>query len=76
MNTQSAIYNVKEAGAVLHAMPLTIREIIKSGELKASLVGRQYLITQDSIDAFIEVRSGRRKEKNVNPIHLRKRKAA
>jgi excisionase family DNA binding protein len=67
------IYNVEEAAIVLHASPLTIREIIKRGELKASLVGRQYLITRAAIDAFVEGRAGIRKEKNVNPITYEKR---
>ena len=67
------LYNVEEAAIVLHASPLTIREWIKSGELKASLVGRQYLITKPAIDAFIEGRAGMRKEPNVNPIVWEKR---
>ena len=67
------LYNVEEAAIVLHASPLTIREWIKSGELKASLVGRQYLITRSAIDDFIECRAGIRKEPNVNPIVYEKR---
>lgn len=67
------LYNVEETAIVLHASPLTVREIIKRGELKASLVGRQYLITKASIDAFIEGRAGIRKEPNVNPVTYEKR---
>jgi excisionase family DNA binding protein len=62
------IYNVEEAGFLLHLSVIAVRELIKSGELKASLIGRSYLITRASIDAYLEANAGRRKERNVNPL--------
>jgi excisionase family DNA binding protein len=62
------IYNVEEAGLLLHLSVVAVRELIKGGELKASLVGRSYLVTRAAIDAYLEANAGRRKERNVNPF--------
>jgi excisionase family DNA binding protein len=67
------LYSTEEAAIRLHLSVPTIRELIKSGQLRASLVGRSYLITRSAIDDFIEARAGVRKEKNTNHIVYEKR---
>jgi excisionase family DNA binding protein len=62
------IYNVEEAAFLLHLSVVAVRELIKSGELKASLIGRSYLVTRSAIDTYLEANAGRRKERNVNPF--------
>jgi hypothetical protein len=76
MSLTPAIYSVEETGTILHLSIIAVRNLIKSGQLGASFVGRSYIVTQASIDAYLESRSTIRKEKNTNPIHLRKLKAA
>ena len=47
------LYTVAEAAELLEITPQTIRGYIKSGKLHAQRVGRPYLISEESIKAFL-----------------------
>lgn len=48
------VYNIKEVSEQLHLSENTIRKYIKSGELKASLIGGKYLFTDEYIKEFLD----------------------
>jgi excisionase family DNA binding protein len=51
-------YSIKEAAAILRVIPLTIRNYIKNGNLKAEQLGRKYYILHsDLFNSFNEVKS-------------------
>ena len=53
------LLTLKEAAARLKVTPKTVKEWLYSGELKGYKAGKQWRITPDAIQAFLE--SGRRK---------------
>lgn len=48
------LYTVNDIAQSLGIKIETVREYIKRGELKASKVGRKYIITTDSYKEFIQ----------------------
>ena len=51
-------YSIKEAAKILDVIPLTIRNHIKSGNIKAERFGRKYYILHSELfDALSEVKS-------------------
>lgn len=50
-------YTTKEAEKILKVKSRTICDYIKGGKLKASKVGRGWLINQEDIEAFIKSNS-------------------
>jgi excisionase family DNA binding protein len=51
-------YSIKEAAAILRVIPLTVRNYIKNGNLKAEQLGRKYYILHsDLFNSFNEVKS-------------------
>jgi len=51
-------YSIKEAADILMVIPLTIRNHIKAGNIKASKLGRKYYILHSELfDALNEVKS-------------------
>jgi len=51
-------YSIKEAAEILGVIPLTIRNHIRSGNIKAEKLGRKYLIKHSELfDALNEVKS-------------------
>ena len=51
-------YSIKEAAAILEVIPLTIRNYIKNGNLKAEYLGRKYYIKHfDLHNSYNEVKS-------------------
>ena len=51
-------YSIKEASEILGVIPLTIRNHIKSGNIKAEKLGRKYYILHSELyDALNEVKS-------------------
>lgn len=51
-------YSIKEASELLGVIPLTIRNHIKNGNIKAERLGRKYYILHSELfDAFNEVKS-------------------
>ncbi len=58
------IYDLKEACEILKISEQTIRKYIKNGELKASLVGAKYLITNEYIKEFLELNLAKKEHQN------------
>ena len=51
-------YSIKEAAKILGVIPLTIRNHIKNGNIKAERLGRKYYILHSELfDALNEVKS-------------------
>tara|TARA_R110002074_G_scaffold287618_1_gene459344 strand:- start:263 stop:535 length:273 start_codon:yes stop_codon:yes gene_type:complete len=51
-------YSIKEAAKILGVIPLTVRNYIKNGNLKAERLGRKYYIKHsDLFNSFNEVKS-------------------
>ena len=50
------LYDLKDLSEKLKVSVRTLRQYIKAGELKASKVGKRYLVTEDSLTAFVESR--------------------
>lgn len=47
------ILTVDDAANILHLHPFTVLKLIKSGELKASKIGRVYRIRESAIEDFL-----------------------
>lgn len=47
-------YNVQEAAELLDVSAQTIRSYIKQGKLKAQKAGNKYVITEETLKAFIK----------------------
>lgn len=57
-NLSNKRYTIKEASEILGVIPLTVRNHIKSGNIKAKKLGRKYYIAHnDLFDALGEVKS-------------------
>lgn len=54
MKKELEVYTVNDVAQSLGMNIETIREYIKRGELKASKVGRKYIITIDNYEDFIK----------------------
>lgn len=54
IDTGFAVYSVKEVAAILKTSCQQIRKMIQNEELPAVKVGREWRITQDSIQNFLE----------------------
>jgi len=50
------IYDLKDLSAKLKLGIRTLREYIKSGELKAKKIGKAYYVTEPNLMAFLEVK--------------------
>lgn len=47
-------YTVNEVAHLLDMNIRTVRKYIKIGEIKASKIGRKYIITSDNVKKFLE----------------------
>jgi excisionase family DNA binding protein len=47
------IYTIEEVAQVLKVSVATVRRLIRSGRLEASLVGKQYRVSQEDLDKFL-----------------------
>jgi len=47
-------YTIEEVADILRVNPATVRKLIDTGELKATRVGRQYRISQEQLDDYIQ----------------------
>ena len=54
---ETPVYNLKDLSKKLKISIRTLREYIKSGELKAKKVGRAYYITEPKLMAFLSSES-------------------
>ncbi len=52
--SQIEVYSVKEAAAILKTSRQQVRKMIQSEELPAVKVGREWRITSDALQEFLE----------------------
>lgn len=50
MNT----YSTQEVAKILKVKPFTVRQYILNRELEASVIGRGYVVTEESLQEFIK----------------------
>lgn len=60
------IYNLDEVVKLLGLNIQTVRIYIKEGKLKASKVGRKYMVTDEAIKEFLEANLVQPKEEKEN----------
>jgi excisionase family DNA binding protein len=48
------LYDSREAAQYLRCKPRSIGKFINAGKLRASLVGRQFLISESNLKSFLE----------------------
>ena len=51
---ETPIYNLKDLSKKLKISIRTLREYVKSGELKAKKIGKAYYVTKPNLLAFLE----------------------
>lgn len=61
-----------QAAERLHITPATVRRMVRRGDLEASYIGRQWLITEDALADLLATRSNRERR----PARRRRRRAA
>lgn len=61
-----------QVGERLHMTAATVRRMARDGVLTASYVGRQWLITEDAVDEYLDATSNREKRST----RRRRRRAA
>lgn len=54
MTENKIIYSINDLIEMFQFSRKTIRKYIKSGELRAALIGNQYRIKKEDLDAFID----------------------
>ncbi|QXV42413.1 helix-turn-helix domain-containing protein (plasmid) [Staphylococcus epidermidis] len=59
-------YTVNEVAQLLDMNIRTVRKYIKIGEIKASKIGRKYIITSDNVKKFLKTKNYKRRHKNGN----------
>lgn len=47
------VYNTAEVANILKVKPLTVRQYILDKRLRASQIGRSYIITEESLEEFL-----------------------
>lgn len=55
----TTFYDVHDLCDLLHLGPLTVRHLIRNGELAAHLVGRCYMVREDALDAYLKKQKGK-----------------
>lgn len=50
-------YTTAEAAEILHVTPQTLARYITRGELRASRIGKAYIIEAESLETFIRVKA-------------------
>lgn len=48
------VYNTAEVASILKVKPITVRQYILDKRLRASQIGRAYIITEESLEEFIK----------------------
>jgi len=54
MTNKIPVYDLKDLSKKLKISIRTLREYVKSGELKAKKVGRAYYVTESNLMAFLD----------------------
>ena len=50
----SKLYSVRELAKILPITPLTIREYIRKGKIKGRKIGKNWYVTKENLEAFLE----------------------
>jgi len=48
------LYSVKDLSKMLPITPLTIREYFRKGKIKGNKVGRNWYVTEENLESFLE----------------------
>lgn len=48
------LYSVKDLTKMLPITPLTIREYFRKGKIKGNKVGRNWYVTEENLESFLE----------------------
>jgi len=48
------LYSVKELQEILPITPLTIREYIRKGKIQGHKIGKNWFVSRDNLEAFLE----------------------
>ena len=54
MNDTIKVYDLKEVASILKINLRVLRRYIKEGKIKASKIGRKYVITAEDLDAYLQ----------------------
>ena len=54
MKHEKPVYDLKDLSEKLKLSIRTLREYVKSGKLKAKMIGRAYYVTESSLMAFLD----------------------
>ncbi len=52
--TEPKFYTIEEVAKILRVNERTVRKLIDRGELKTTRVGRQYRISQEQLDEYLQ----------------------
>ncbi len=47
-------YTIEEVAAILRVNPAKVRQLIAAGEIRATKVGKQYRISEEALQEYIE----------------------
>ena len=50
----SSLKTIKEVAAILHSAPITVRRLIKAGNINYKKIGSRYLFTDDQIQSYLD----------------------
>jgi len=48
------LYSVKDLSEMLPITPLTIREYFRKGKIKGNKIGKNWYVTEENLESFIE----------------------
>jgi excisionase family DNA binding protein len=51
---EKKLYSVEDLVKILPITPLTIRKYFKKGRIKGHKIGKNWYVTKDNLDAFLE----------------------
>ena len=51
---EKKLYSVEDLAKILPITPLTIRKYFKKGKIKGHKIGRNWYITKENLEAFLE----------------------
>lgn len=52
--SQVRFYTIEEVAKILRVSEAKVRQLIQSGELRATTVGRQYRISEEALQEYID----------------------
>ena len=52
--SEKELYSVRELEGILPITPLTIREYIRKGKIKGQKIGKNWYVSKQNLEAFLE----------------------